>query len=161
MTTPRFTHKELIGYLWFGIVLAAVGFLVALIVPEPLNQNDYWYGYKICGRGAGWLGFLVGIVWTGLSLGHLLTDFFSLEKSVKPDQFVIGLIGIGIVSLVLAVWLPAQIHIVDQTVFRNEDQAQLGDVRAMEASLRTFVQWSILLAGLSLASFPAMRFFKK
>lgn len=149
------------GYLWMGIVLAAAGFLAALIIPEATSQNDYWYGYKICGRGTGWMAFVVGIVWTGLTAGHLLSDFFSLDKPVRSDEFVMSLIGIGVVSLVLAVWLPSQINIVDQTVFRNEDQAQLGDVRAMESSLRAFVQWGIILAGAALASFPAMRFFKK
>lgn len=162
MPSEQFSRRELNICLVFGLVLLASGFIAALLVPESGGVADYWHGYKVCGRGVGWLSFLTGLVWTGLTLGHMMTDFFNLKKVIRSDEYVITLIVIAVASLVLAVWASGKIIIVpDASLIRNEDFAlQSCVISEYQNGLRVLTQWAILLAGASLAAFPTVRFFR-
>lgn len=171
MTTPRFTHKELTGYLWFGIILAAVGFIATLLIPpgtttSPLwfgyDTMDYWFGYKVCGLASAIMAIIVGVAWTAIVALHLFTDFFSLEKKATAEEFTVSVIVLTIVVLFLAVWLSNKVpSLVERPIIRNEDAQVPGDPAIFTQNMRTLVKDAIVLGGLALASFPTIRFFKQ
>ena len=100
-----------------------------------------------------------GLAWAALSAVTSRTNFFSLETRMDADKFGIALaVILGVAVLIIALLQP---HLPRSDVAKLPPNPAIRErTLRVESNFRVYVSMSVLLAGVALASIPAIRFFK-
>lgn len=143
-----------------GLISVVAGAILLIGVGIAGVDDGFWVAYSDGTRVAGFLLLGFGAAWAALSAATSRTRFFSLNSPMAADKFGITLAAIlGAAILCIALLQP---HLPRSDVAKlPPDPAIRERMLRVEGNFRVYVSMSVLLAGVALASIPAIRFFKR
>jgi hypothetical protein len=143
-----------------GLIATVAGVILLIGVGIAGVETGFWVAYSDGSRVAGFLLIGFGLAWATLSAVTSRTKFFSLGTRMDADKFGITLaVMLGVAVLIIALLQP---HLPRSDVAKlPPDPARRERTLRVESNFRVYVSMSVLLAGVALASIPAIRFFKR
>ena len=157
---PTFTASELKRYEWGACLAGLSGLALAFATRLSYDKAGFWYDYIVALGRAGWMIVILSVIWLGLSALHRHTDFFSLDRSLAADKFALTLVFIVILS---GATLAAVLHALPATDPKKlpSNQKRSEEILYSDRHFRAYVSAAVAVAGLALASFPCIRFFRR
>jgi len=143
-----------------GIAVAVLG-LAAVIVTKALGiRESFWVSYIDGVRGAGWMAICVGVVWFALASAHRRTSFFALDRKMDADKFGVSLVAIALAVVILIFLIVPRLPATPEAQLPKDLKVRARVLR-MEKHLRIYMSATLILTGLAVGSFPAIKFFRK
>lgn len=143
-----------------GIAVAVLG-LAAVIVTKALGiKGGFWVSYVDGVRGAGWLAICIGVVWFALASTHRRTSFFALDRKMDADKFGVSLAAIALAVVILIFFIVPRLPATPEAQLPKPPNVRAQVLRT-EKNLRIYMSATLILTGLAVASFPAIKFFRK
>lgn len=145
-------------------IVSGGALLVALVVffltRVPLPAEEFWAPYVQGLNRASLLITIFGFVWLALSLGHVFSQVFDLDRPMDASEFTATLAIVVVVTGVLLAILVPKVPMTPPSRLPS-DPKQRAEVIRTENNFRGLVIAGLLASGVALASVPCRRFLSK
>lgn len=143
-----------------GVAAVAAGVITLLLVAMFGSEEGFWVIYTDGFRVVGWMVVCVASIWLAFSVARARTSFFDLARRIDADKFGLSIAAIALAVIVALVAILPQLPATDDADLPRDPKARAQVIR-VERNLRYYVSTVLVLTGLAVGAFPAIRFFRK